>query len=66
MLRIEKIESAIEELSREELGRFREWFADFEARAWDRETEEDAVAGRLDDLAEEALRDHRLGDTTEL
>lgn len=42
------------------------WFAEFEARAWDRALEEDAAAGRLDELAEEALRDHRSGDTTEL
>lgn len=66
MRRIEEIENAVAELPKEELARFREWFAEFEARSWDQELEEDAAAGRLDKLAEEALRDHRSGETTEL
>jgi hypothetical protein len=66
MTRIEEIENAVAELPKEELARFREWFAEFEARSWDRELEEDAAAGRLDKLAEEALRDHCSGETTEL
>ena len=66
MARIEEIENAVAELPKEDLARFREWFAEFEARIWDRELEEDAGAGRLDGLAEEALRDHRSGETTEL
>ena len=57
MSRIEEIENAVAELPKEELARFREWFAEFEARVWDREIEEDVEAGRLDKLAEEALRD---------
>ena len=66
MTRIEEIENAVAELPKEELARFREWFAEFEARVWDREVEEDVEAGRLDKLAEEALRDRDLGRTTEL
>ena len=66
MSRVEEIENAVAELPKEDLARFREWFAEFEARIWDRELEEDAAAGRLDDLAEKALRDHRSGETTEL
>ena len=65
MRRIEEIESAVEELSREELASFSEWFAEFEACTWDRDLEEDATAGRLDELAEDALRDHRSGETTD-
>ena len=65
MRRIEEIERAVEELSREELARFREWFAGFDARTWDRELDDDDAAGRLDELAEGALRDHRSGETTE-
>ena len=37
MSRIEEIENAVAELPKEELARFREWFAEFEARTWDRE-----------------------------
>ena len=66
MSQIEEIENAVAALPKEDLARFREWFAEFEARTWDRELEEDAAAGRLDKLAEEALRDHRSGETTEL
>ena len=57
MTRVEEIENAVAELPKEQLARFREWFAEFEARVWDREIEEDVEAGRLDRLAEEALRD---------
>ena len=31
--------------------------------AWDREIERDAAAGKLDQLAEDALREHRAGKT---
>jgi hypothetical protein len=57
MSSITEIESAVARLSREELARFRSWFADFDADAWDRQFEADAAAGRLDALGDEALRD---------
>lgn len=66
MTRIEEIENAVAELPKEELARFRDWFIEFEARVWDQELEEDVEAGRLDKLAEEALRDRDTGRTTEL
>ena len=66
MTRIEEIENAVAELPKEELARFREWFAEFEAQVWDREIEDDAEAGRLDKLAGEALRDRELGRATDL
>jgi len=61
-----EIESAVSKLSREELSAFRAWFEDFDAEAWDRQFEEDAKSGRLDALAEEALRDLREGHCTDL
>jgi hypothetical protein len=61
-----EIESAVSKLSREELSAFRAWFEDFDAEAWDRQFEEDAKAGRLDALADEALRDLREGRCTDL
>ena len=57
MSRIEELESAVAELPKDDLARFREWFAEFEARVWDRELEEDVEGGRLDKFAEGALRD---------
>jgi hypothetical protein len=57
MSSVTDIESAVARLSREELARFRSWFADFDAEAWDRQFEADVAAGRLDALGDEALRD---------
>lgn len=61
-----EIESAVRQLSPEELVRFREWFAEFDAAQWDRQIESDIAAGKLDALAAEALEDLRRGQTKEL
>jgi len=66
MSRVEEIEEHVRGLRPEELAAFREWFAAFDAEAWDREFEADAIAGRLDDVAERALRDHAAGRSTKL
>jgi hypothetical protein len=61
-----EIESAVSRLSPKELSAFRDWFADFDAAAWDRQLEQDVSAGRLDKLAEEALSDLKGGRCTNL
>jgi len=61
MSTIQEIETAVSNLSSEELSAFRAWFAEFDAEEWDRQFERDVAAGRLDALAEEALRDFRDG-----
>ena len=66
MTKIEIIERQIKELSREELAEFRAWFAEFDGELWDRQFEADVKAGKLDALAEAALRDHRSGLSTKL
>ena len=63
---VEKIKEAVRKLSPEELAAFRAWFAEFDTASRDREFEEDVAAGRLDRLAEEALRDLREGRCTDL
>jgi hypothetical protein len=63
---IQEIQTAVSELSPEELSVFRAWFAEFDAKLWDQEFEQDVVAGRLDALAEEALQDLREGRCTDL
>ena len=63
---IQEIEQAIAELSPNELARFREWFEDFDAQVWDEQFEGDAKSGKLDKLAEKALRDYRAGKSKEL
>jgi hypothetical protein len=66
MGKIEHLEEQIRALSPEEFARFREWFAQFDAEAWDRQLEADVKAGKLDKLAERALRAHAAGQSTEL
>jgi hypothetical protein len=66
MSRIEKIEAEIQRMSPEERAAFRAWFADFDSAEWDRQFEADVRAGKLDALADSALRDHAAGLTTEL
>ena len=66
MSKLEIIEGQIKALSREELAQFREWLARFDAEVWDRQFEGDVKAGKLDALAENALRDHLAGRSTKL
>lgn len=66
MSTVHEIEHAVRGLSPDELSRFREWFIEFDARAWDRQLEADVAAGSLDDLAAEALEEHRAGRTRPL
>ena len=64
--RVENVDSQIRDLSSEELRALRVWFAEYDAEAWDRQLEADVSAGRLDHLAEQALRDHEAGLSTKL
>jgi hypothetical protein len=58
MSRVESLEHEVEKLTPEELADFREWFATYDADAWDRQIGSDVSAGRLDGLAAEALAAH--------
>ena len=66
MGRIEDVEQQVEALSPEELAQFRTWFLEYDWAVWDRQLERDVRAGKLDELAERALRDHGSGQTTPL
>jgi hypothetical protein len=66
MSRVEEIEKSVQALSPQELASFREWFARFDEAAWDEKFERDALAGKLDTLAEAALNAHRAGRSREL
>ena len=66
MGKIENLERLIKDLSQAELTGFREWFAAFDAEAWDHQFEADVHAGKLDALAEKALKAHASGATTKL
>jgi hypothetical protein len=58
---VKEIESAVELLPPTQLAEFRRWFAEFDGSGWDRQIEQDVAAGKLDQLAAEALADFRSG-----
>ena len=66
MTTLEDVEKAVLELPAEQLSKFRVWFEQFKAARFDRSIESDAKAGRLDELAEQALADFRAGRAREL
>lgn len=66
MTTITEIEAAILKLSREDMRRLAQWFHELDQAAWDQQIERDAQAGKLDRLAEEALKEHRSGRTRPL
>jgi hypothetical protein len=66
MTTVEDIEKAVAKLTPEQLAKFRAWFDEFQARLFDEQIERDAKAGKLDKLADEALRAHREGRSREL
>ena len=66
MTTLEDIEKAVAELPPDQLVRFRAWFEDFEAARFDQRIERDAKAGKLDQLAEQALADFRAGRVRDL
>ena len=58
---IKEIESAVARLTPSDLAAFAEWFEEFQARAWDKQIEQDAEAGRLDALIKAAEQDFERG-----
>ena len=61
MSKIEQLEHEIEALSAPELTEFRRWFLEFDALSWDDQFTADVAAGKLDALADAALREHTDG-----
>jgi hypothetical protein len=61
---VENLERQVKDLSPEELAAFRKWFLAYDWEVWDRQLEQDVAAGKLDALAEKALRDHAAGKST--
>jgi hypothetical protein len=66
MAKVDDIKEAVTKLAPGELAQFRAWFEAFEEARFDQKIERDAVAGKLDGLAEEALRDFRQGRVREI
>ena len=55
MARIEELANKVQQLSRDELAAFRDWFRKYDFDEWDKEIEEDILAGRLESLANDAI-----------
>jgi len=66
MDKVERIEQEVQGLSAEELAQFRAWFLEYDWSTWDGQIERDARNGKLDGLADQALRDHAAGKTKPL
>ena len=61
MTRVEELEGQIKALSSNELQELRAWLAEYDAEVWDRQFHADAISGRLDAIADQAIRDLSKG-----
>lgn len=66
MKKIEKLENEVKQLNQSELVSFRKWFFEFDTVNWDEKISADIKAGKLDALADEALKSHKAGKSKEL
>ena len=66
MSKIERIERDVQALAPSELAAFRKWFLEFDAAAWDRQIEDDVNSGKLDGLADAALKASEAGKCADL
>jgi hypothetical protein len=63
---LHELEHAVQTLPATDLREFSTWFDEWRADQWDRQIEQDALAGRLDHLAEAAVAEFRDGRFTQL
>lgn len=63
MSKLETIQEQILELTPSEQLALHSWLNEIQQHLWDEQLEQDLHAGRLDDLMNEALEDHRAGRT---
>ena len=66
MTKLEEIEKAVAGLKPAELAKFRSWFDELDSKIWDEQIKRDVKEGKLDNLARQALEDHKNGRTKEL
>ena len=63
---IQEIEHAVAKLSADELTTFSQWFEEFVADQWDRQIEQDAKAGRFNEVLDRAKEHQEAGRVTPL
>lgn len=65
-MNVHDLESAVVQLTKEELATFSRWFEEYLADTWDREIEADILAGRFDHAGKRAQADYHAGRCTPL
>jgi hypothetical protein len=63
---IEDLEKAVATLPPDQFAKFRAWFDAFDAARFDQKIERDAMAGKLDRMADAAIDDLHKGRAREL
>jgi hypothetical protein len=66
MTTVKEIEQAVTKLPKRELKHFTSWFEEFDSKNWDEQFEMDVKEGKLDKLAEKALKEFEKGKCQEL
>lgn len=66
MSKVKDIEREIQALNPDELQTFRKWFWEFDAQEWDLQFEKDALSGKLDSLADTAIKAFKSGRCSEI
>lgn len=64
--RLENIQSLIYDLTKEERGRLREWFDEFDGDTWDSELKSDSKGEKLSEHADKAKKDFKEGKAKDL
>jgi hypothetical protein len=58
---VKEIETAITQLSFNDVATLADWFAEFQAQLWDKQIEDDLEAGRLDATLAEVEQQYQAG-----
>lgn len=66
MMKVQIIEKEVQSLNKKELAEFRNWFQEFDSAAWDAQIEQDARSGKFNHIAQEALDEHKRGESKAL
>ena len=66
MTQVHEIESAIQKLPPKEFAELRNWFYEIDNELWDKQLEEDAASGKLNEIAAKAMREYKEGKAKEL
>lgn len=66
MSTLEQIETAILNLSTDEFKQLKQWFLELDYQQWEQQLEQDVAAGKLEELANEAIAEFESGHCQEI